>query len=421
MNDKSKDGVCDPCNVLLNNLIVSQYKEEPAHSPDLKQVLEEEEEEEKVLYRYDDDNVDFDKDSLPAEDETGEDLQNDYYSDDSNEKLDDPKSDEDPSYDPEDKALLTKPTIISIRKRKRSAENPPVQKKRRQADKTEAFEYQCPQCEYKTARQDHLMKHCSIVHSSKKFKCEECEFTANTKQKIDYHVQTKHRGVRFYCDQCDHSSSNKSNLNEHIRRVHRGIRYPCKQCSLDFADSKRLKHHVNLAHGDGENLPTCPHCGKTFTTKSSLGYHIQNKHEGFKYSCDKCSFQTASIRYIRIHNKTVHEGALPHQCDRCDFKTAHWNTLDAHIKSKHEGVRFFCDQCGYQASTKGNLKKHINIMHSGVKLQCDQCNYQTAQQRVLDTHIKFVHEGIGYTCDYCGHKTSTESNLKQHIRRKHLQ
>ena len=44
MNNKSKGGVCEPCKVLLNNLIVAQFKEEPARSPELKQVIEKEEE-----------------------------------------------------------------------------------------------------------------------------------------------------------------------------------------------------------------------------------------------------------------------------------------------------------------------------------------------------------------------------------------
>ena len=46
MNDKSNGGVCEPCKVLLNDLIVSQFKEEPADSLEMKLVEEEEEDEE---------------------------------------------------------------------------------------------------------------------------------------------------------------------------------------------------------------------------------------------------------------------------------------------------------------------------------------------------------------------------------------
>ena len=119
MNNKSKGGVCDSCKVLLNNLIVSQFKEEPAHSPAVKQVLEEEcKAEEKVPDHYgSDNNVDFDNDSLPAESNNVSEDEEDFDV-------------EDPEYHPEDQ-VQGKPTVIKIINRGMSGGE---------------TDYQCDQC-----------------------------------------------------------------------------------------------------------------------------------------------------------------------------------------------------------------------------------------------------------------------------------
>ena len=82
---KIEDGVCESCKVLINNLFVSQTKEERANNQGLKQLVEEEEEEkakevdQKYFDKYDsdNDNMDDDQDILPADsDHVSEDEEN---------------------------------------------------------------------------------------------------------------------------------------------------------------------------------------------------------------------------------------------------------------------------------------------------------------------------------------------------------
>ena len=375
VTNKSKDGVCEPCKVLLNNLIVSQFKEESVRSPEVKQVIEEEEEdtEKKFPDHYDEDNdVDFYQDIPHSGSDRGSEDEED---------VDDEDHQSDPEYNAADKFLL-KPTVIKIMKRDVT---------RVGNDKKEGDYQQCEYCDHQSPNREALRKHRVNWHEPPKFQCPQCSFKARTKPNLKTHVDTVHNDnrVQYSCDQCSKIFYSRKGLLSHKQSFHKGIRHTCEQC------------------------------GKCFVQKNRLKMHMKTAHEGLRFSCDQCDFSSENRCYLRKHKKIVHQKIKSFLCDQCDYKAAQKCTLIQHIETVHDGIRHQCDQCQYQATTKGALKKHMVIVHSGVKLQCDQCNYQTAQQRVLDTHIRFVHQGIGYTCDICGHKTSTDSNLKQHITRKH--
>ena len=62
-----------------------------------------------------------------------------------------------------------------------------------------------------------------------------------------------------------------------------------------------------------------------------------------------------------------------------------------HIKSQHEGVRYACDECDYQSTKQNHLTRHIQSKHEGIKYACDQCDYQFAQQGSLRIHVKNKH------------------------------
>ena len=62
MNNKSTAGVCDPCNALLNNLMVSRFKEEPALSYEVNLEDQEEDSVEEKVSSHNNDNIDLYKD-----------------------------------------------------------------------------------------------------------------------------------------------------------------------------------------------------------------------------------------------------------------------------------------------------------------------------------------------------------------------
>ncbi|PIO40509.1 hypothetical protein AB205_0042910 [Aquarana catesbeiana] len=83
----------------------------------------------------------------------------------------------------------------------------------------------------------------------------------------------------FSCPECGESFSSKSSLTVH-QRSHRGSRsegnsYSCPECEKSFAQKADLARHVR-SH-TGEKPYSCPECGKCFSQKANLARH-QKSH-----------------------------------------------------------------------------------------------------------------------------------------------
>ena len=61
-------------------------------------------------------------------------------------------------------------------------------------------------------------------------------------------------------------------------------------------------------------------------------------------------------------------------------------------KSKHEGVRYTCDKCEYCAATQASsLKIHKESEKDNVRYPCYDCEYAATQKGVLNRHKKRKH------------------------------
>ena len=51
-------------------------------------------------------------------------------------------------------------------------------------------------------------------------------------------------------------------------------------------------------------------------------------------------------------------------CDECAHKALSQETLKEHKQAKHEGVRYSCHLCNYQTAWSQKIKKHREVKHS---------------------------------------------------------
>ena len=61
------------------------------------------------------------------------------------------------------------------------------------------------------------------------------------------------------------------------------------------------------------------------------------------------------------------------------------------MKSIHEGIKYACYQCDYQSGYQSDLTKHNQAKHAGIKYACEQCDYRATSQNTLTKHIKRKH------------------------------
>ena len=59
-------------------------------------------------------------------------------------------------------------------------------------------------------------------------------------------------------------------------------------------------------HSNKEKLK-CMSCENEYFSEDGLKQHVLSKHEGKKYLCRHCTFQSSHRSAIRIHEKNQHE------------------------------------------------------------------------------------------------------------------
>ena len=119
-------------------------------------------------------------------------------------------------------------------------------------------------------------------------------------------------------------------------------KYKCENCARNYKRRKILNAHKKYECGVTPQF-TCELCGKRFTRKYNLRYHIDKLHCETKLSISK-----------RIYN-----------CDKCTRSYRSVSGLNQHKRLHHAEVKpqFICDYCGHETKLKNNLEKHINTHH----------------------------------------------------------
>ena len=79
----------------------------------------------------------------------------------------------------------------------------------------------------------------------------------------------------------------------------------------------------------------CMWCLDWFQEKKNLTRHVKGKHQDATFSCEKCSFKS----------------------DRIDY-------LKRHIDGKHRKTKYSCSECRYFSNRKDNLVRHKKSQHS---------------------------------------------------------
>ena len=211
-------------------------------------------------------------------------------------------------------------------------------------------------------------------------------------------------------NQCDEYSSKHSLP----KMEHEGVKYDCDQCDYQSQRKHRMIEHIQSKH-EGVKF-SCGECDKQFSQKESLTDHIKFVHQGRK--CSQCDYQASNKKMLFSHIQTIHKG-VKYNCDQCDYQASNRTKLTYHIQSKHEGVRHACDSCNKQFLSKSALAEHIKKIHEGRKFSCSQCDFISSRQSYVTIHIQSMHKGVKYDCDQCDYQANFKLGLTHHIQSKH--
>ena len=118
--------------------------------------------------------------------------------------------------------------------------------------------FDCEICHRCFVFQYDLDVHMDADHYPKAFKCETCAEAFRTQDERDLHQESFYHYHRLHCTICDRYYATQGSLYEHLQSV-----------------THRTKSHERqflIVHVDGI---TCPFCGKTLATATSLATHLE--------------------------------------------------------------------------------------------------------------------------------------------------
>ncbi|XP_030752955.1 zinc finger protein 354B-like [Sitophilus oryzae] len=290
-------------------------------------------------------------------------------------------------------------------------------------------------------------------------KCSICNFQAQYASSIRRHKKvhlTQEERELFACSYCDNKYISKPGLKNHLYNNHSESRahvpqkkvYRCSTCSYYTIDKSYIeKHKKSHLTREERQIFACEHCDNDYTTKSGLGYHLENNHidsrtrelkESQKkvYICTICGFQTRYRINLRYHKK-IHLAPEQRQlfsCAQCDntYRTKtglKYHLRNTHIDSRMQKNVYRCSTCSFQTQEKPRLNRHEKVHLAPEERQlfaCAHCDKKYTRKESLIDHLRDNHNRDArakelresqkevHKCAMCGFQTRHKSSLRKH-------
>ena len=193
--------------------------------------------------------------------------------------------------------------------------------------------FHCPRCSSKFKCRSNLRKHCKRVHLAQ-------FFAKGTLSKYpELSKVKKAKDGRLQCPRCPLTHRSGMQLMNHFRIAH------CKQSDNATKIKVARRSFASLAFIKTEGgLLHCPKCPLIFKTRSSLGNHFGEVHDGH-YKCPVCHVKFLKRSAARFHREMIHnDGSGNLLCHFCDMKFYHDSYLKRHIQICH-GKGIYCEHC----------------------------------------------------------------------------
>ena len=126
--------------------------------------------------------------------------------------------------------------------------------------------------------------------------------------------------------------------------------------------------------------------------QKKLSEHIKVEHEGFRYQCESCDYNSTSSITLKSHEdgediaavfRNIADEELSHSCDTCNLKFLSRDILQYHMQRVHSVGNYHSDTRPVQSAVK-------SIVSS--RLDCRLCYTQFVKQELLKAHEESVHK-----------------------------
>jgi len=144
---------------------------------------------------------------------------------------------------------------------------------------------------------------------------------------------------------------------------------------------------------------SCEHCNFRCRFRLGLEEHANTVHKDKKFRCEKCDYETAKLRNVKIHDKHIHVGEGRLVCQECGFKAKTdsklaWHENHVHKSSTKKDGKSVESMLKFKPTLKERAKKTLRVKKSFPVdiLYCHACDFKTFYKKSLAKHVLKFHE-----------------------------
>ena len=249
-------------------------------------------------------------------------------------------------------------------------------------------------------------------HIFQHFKCLKCCNYFKERSDFEIHLCKKQNSQKIIntnckCDQCGKFFSKKENLKYHIKHTHDKVTYKCKICDKSFIDKRVLARHMDKYHEEVEGKHKCRQCEKYFHSKLNIKRHVADKHLSQEQSNGDT---TNEIIITRKHQRyqckpNFDEDATKWKCNKCS------ETFKNEISFKKHVLKFSkCITCNLRFTSGIKLAIHAKRCHGISSEECDKCK-DSSNIEDCQSHC---HEYINFKCSKCDNAFQNKVEFMSH-------
>ncbi|KAB7501900.1 Zinc finger protein [Armadillidium nasatum] len=176
--------------------------------------------------------------------------------------------------------------------------------------------YSCESCPFKSSREKLAFEALKIPQKGneveKNLRCEICSHEAGNGSEYKKHLDSHHPTI-YSCSQCEYKTKKKMHYIRHVKNVHENVRpFTCQVCGDAFKRQDSLRQHqfIHSREAKTEARFQCEVCNKVFRSANYLREHMLTHSNVRSFLCEICgaSFKTRAVH--RNHMKVVHSQIL---------------------------------------------------------------------------------------------------------------
>ena len=203
--------------------------------------------------------------------------------------------------------------------------------------------------------------------------------------------------------------------------------FGCVHCSSSFSTRTELVSHVNQKH----RTIKCQDCDKMFVLAADRDNHRRDVHTHPKYSCDapQCKVFKINSDELQLHKRDAHWDVFKFRCcvRPCYDVFKNIGKLFDHLLKVHgrgmpleedQEECYACDKCDRVFRSIGMLIHHSGDHEENIR-QCEECAWKFASWHRLIDHCLNTHDTMHHACATCGQDFNTNDEKVTHSNKKH--